>query len=89
MSRSISALRAMTDEQLIKEHDEHTTHTVVGTGYYVEELDRRSRERATEASQRLADEGVKLSRRTHALTLVSAGMSALALVAAVLALFLS
>jgi hypothetical protein len=89
MSRSIRALREMTDDDLIAEHDQHATNTVVGTDYYVEELDRRSRERATEASQRLADEGVKLSRRTYVLTWVSAGTSLLALLVAVLALFLS
>jgi hypothetical protein len=89
MSRSISALRAMTDDQLIEEHDGHAVNTIVGTDYYVEELERRSRERATEASQRLADEGVKLSRRTYVLTWVSAGTSLLALGVAVLALFFS
>jgi hypothetical protein len=89
MSRSISDLRALTDDQLIKEHDSHAVNTIVGTDYYVEELDRRSRERATEASQRLADEGVKLSRRTYVLTWVSAGTSLLALGVAILALFVS
>jgi hypothetical protein len=89
MIRSIKALRAMTDENLIAEHDKHAERTVDSTSYYVEELDRRSRERATEASQRLADEGVKLSRRTYVLTWVSTFTSLLALLVAVLALYLS
>jgi len=89
MSRSIKSLRAMTDEQLIAEHDEQAKRTVVGTDDYVEELDRRSREAATKASQHLADEGVKLSRRTYLLTWVSTFTSLLALLVAVLALYLS
>jgi hypothetical protein len=79
----------MTDDDLIAEHDQRARNTVVGTDYYVEELDRRSRERATEASQRLADEGVKLSCRTYVLSWMSAGTSLLALGVAVLALFVS
>jgi hypothetical protein len=73
MSRSISALRAMTDNELIAEHDKHAMHTQVGTNYFVQELERGSRERSTQAAQRLADESVKLARRSYVLTVAKRG----------------
>ncbi|SQH21378.1 Uncharacterised protein [Jonesia denitrificans] len=33
MSRSLSDLHALSDDQLIAEHDERAQHTVVGTNY--------------------------------------------------------
>lgn len=44
MVRKLHDLRALDDEVLIAEHDQHAEHTFVGTDYYVNELDRRSRE---------------------------------------------
>jgi hypothetical protein len=44
----------MSDKQLIREHDEHAQNTVRGTSYYMEELDRRSRERFEKATKRLS-----------------------------------
>lgn len=54
MVRSVRELRETSDDELIREHDAKAKHTEVGTGYYMEELDRRSRERSIEASNRLA-----------------------------------
>lgn len=54
MARSIGQLRGLSDEELVAEHDAKALNTIVGTDYYVQELDRRSRERSTEASIRLA-----------------------------------
>jgi hypothetical protein len=54
VSYSIADLRAMSDEQLIGEHDEVARTTSMGTAYFVDELERRSRERSTAASNRLA-----------------------------------
>ena len=88
MTRSIDALRATPDEVLIAEHDARAVHTVVGTGYYLEELDRRSRERSTEASNRLATESHLLARRSQRLAIASTVLSAVATVAAIFALFL-
>ena len=88
MSRSIAELRATPDDVLIAEHDAHATHTVVGTGYYMDELDRRSRERSTEAANRLAEESHRLARNSLWLAVASTVLSAIATVAAVLALFL-
>lgn len=79
MSYSIAQMRAMTDEQLIAEHDEHARNTVVATGYYLEELQRREQTRAIEASERLARVAVRLS-------WASAVLSGVAVVVAVIAL---
>lgn len=46
MAYSIEALRALSDDHLIAEHDEKAKFTNVGTDYYMDELDRRSRDRA-------------------------------------------
>lgn len=80
MSYSIEKLRSLTDEELIAEHDEQAQRTSVGVSYYLEELDRRSRERAVQASDRLA-------RRSFWLGVASTVLSVVATVAAVVALF--
>jgi hypothetical protein len=49
MVRSIRALRDNSDDELIAEHGEHAKSTVVGTQYYVDELNRRVQQRALEA----------------------------------------
>ena len=67
---------------LVAEHDAHARNTVVGTGYYMDELERRSRERATEASNRLA-------RRGFWLAVVSTVSSLAALVVAIIAILMS
>ncbi len=45
--KSINELRAATDEQLISEHDEAARNTVIGTGYYLDELNRRETAKQT------------------------------------------
>ncbi|WP_091648009.1 hypothetical protein [Micromonospora pallida] len=79
MVRKIEDLRAATDEELIAEHDRHARHTVVGTAYYVDELDRRERRRAIEASDRLA-------RRAYRLAWSNMVLAAVAALAAIVAL---
>lgn len=81
MSYSIEKLRSLKDEELITQHDSHAQNTMVGVNYYLDELDRRSRERAVQASDRLA-------RSSFRLTIASTVLSVVATVAAVLALFL-
>ncbi|MGA6128822.1 MULTISPECIES: hypothetical protein [unclassified Microbacterium] len=88
MVRTIDQLRAASDEELIAEHDRHAKHTSVGTGYYMEELDRRSRERSTEAANRLAAESHRLAKQSQRLAVASTVLSAIATMAAILALFL-
>ena len=41
MSHSYDELRALSDDELIKAHDELAKSTLVGSSYYVEELARR------------------------------------------------
>lgn len=86
MVRTIAQLRDTPDDILIKEHDERALNTSVGTGYYEEELDRRSRERSAKASRELAESANNLAIRTHKLTvwtIVLSGIATLASVAAV------
>lgn len=53
MVYSIKELRELTNEELIKEHDNKAKNTVVGTQYYIDELDRRSRDRNERAMLKL------------------------------------
>lgn len=61
MVRKIGELRATPDEVLIDEHDRQAVNTSVGTGYYMDELQRRQVERSMQASHRLAVIGLVLS----------------------------
>ena len=81
MVRSIAELRDTPDEVLIAEHDAHAVNTSVGTDYYMEELERRSRDRATEAANRLARASFWLSVVNAVLALAAAVVAVIALVA--------
>jgi len=51
MSYGIKELREMTDEQIIKEHDDlaqQTSHNNLGLNYFINELQRREQNRQTE-----------------------------------------
>ncbi|MCF6507370.1 hypothetical protein E9549_08110 [Blastococcus sp. MG754426] len=80
MVRKIEELRATSDEDLIAEHDAKAGHTSVGTSYYMDELERRSRERAAQRSHELAVRSFWLAIATSALSLVAVVVSVLALV---------
>lgn len=54
MAAAIRDLYAMTDEQVMVAYDEVARHTSVGVNYWMDELERRSRERSTMASNRVA-----------------------------------
>ncbi|OBH20795.1 hypothetical protein [Mycolicibacter sinensis] len=82
MVRKIADLRATTDEQLIREHDKRAENTVVGTGYYMDELNRRDAVRAQEASYNLA-------RRAFWLTVANSVLATVSAVVAVAAIILS
>ena len=82
MAYAIEALRALSDDQLIADHDEKAKFTTVGTDYFMDELDRRSRERALEAANRLA-------RRSFWMTVASTVLSLVATAVAVVALVLA
>jgi len=79
VARSIAALRESSDAELIRERDEIAPHAVPGTDFNIQELFRRSAERAGEKAQDLA---VKVYR----LTIASTCLSVIAVFAAVIAL---
>ena len=54
MSLKLSALYALSDGEVRANYDAAAVHTVVGTAFWMDELERRSRERVTKASGRLA-----------------------------------
>lgn len=80
VARSIESLRQTSDFELIREHDEIAGHTVLGTDFYVQELFRRSTERAGEKAHDLA-------LRVYRLTIVATFLSVVAVFVAVIALF--
>lgn len=86
MIRTIEELRAASDEELIKEHDKKAESTSVGTQYYIEELDRRSRDRSQKASYDLSISTQQLARRTYWQSWISVGASFIALVVSVVSL---
>ena len=49
MAETISELRALSDEDLIRRHDDHAPNVQVATGHYLQELYRRDQKRGTEA----------------------------------------
>jgi hypothetical protein len=80
VTRKISDLRKASDDDLIREHDKLARHTHVGTAYYLDELDRRERNRAMKVTEDLA-------RGAYRLTWSNTVLAAVAAVAAIIALF--
>jgi len=76
MSLKIGDLYSMSVEDVIAAHDAQAVHTSVGTDYWMEELGRRSRVRAIEATDRLA-------RRSYYLSIISTVIALIALAATV------
>ena len=50
---TLKQLREMPDDEVIRLYDEHATHTVTGTDFYRQELERRTGERSTTTIIRL------------------------------------
>jgi hypothetical protein len=69
MVDSIADLRRRTDEELIAAHDALAPHTVVGTGYYVEELARRENARTADRIEQLTE---RVTRLTWVITILTA-----------------
>jgi hypothetical protein len=80
MVRKIRDLRQTPDEVLIAEHDELAVRTSVGTDYYMDELERRSRERSADESHRLAKRSFALAVTTSVLSIVAVIVSIVAIV---------
>lgn len=52
-AKTIAELQALSDDELVKQHDALAASTSVGTGYYLDELRRREVERQSERMLRL------------------------------------
>jgi hypothetical protein len=66
MAESIAELRALTDEDLIRRHDQHAPAVVVATGHYLGELRRREAARSEARMIALTEKAVTLTRgRRH------------------------
>ncbi len=72
MAHSIKELRRLSDDELIRQHDEAAKSTVVGTGYYLDEIRRRDADRR--------------ERRMLLLTLANVVIATVAAIAAVVVL---
>ncbi len=72
MSMKIADLYGMTDAEVIAEHDKVAASTMVGTDYWMTELERRWREKSDRLNGRLA-------RASLVLALVSVGIAAVTL----------
>ena len=79
MAHTWAELMALSDEQVVDEHDRKAQHTEVGLNAYREELTRRATERATA-------EIVRLTRRLRDLTRAIAALTVVGVVGAVLSL---
>ena len=53
MAHSIEELRRLSDDELIRQHDEAAKSTFVGTGYYLDEIRRRESDRRERRMERL------------------------------------
>jgi hypothetical protein len=49
MSETLAELRSLSDDDLIRRHDELAKRTAVGTNHYLQELSRRDQDRQTRA----------------------------------------
>lgn len=87
MSHKLADLHARTDDELVAEHDERAAHTVVGTAYFVDELNRRAQEREALAMRELAAQSFKLGRRTYVLAVATEILSVVAIAVAIVAQF--
>jgi hypothetical protein len=86
MVTTVANLRAMSDEEVIREHDAQDNRGV-DSSFYLDELRRREAVRAEAASYALATESHNLARRTYWLAVASfviAGVAAAAAVAAII-----
>lgn len=54
MSMKLMDLHALPDDELIRRHDVEAKNTVVGTAYWMKELERRNWERVEQSNTRLA-----------------------------------
>jgi hypothetical protein len=73
MVTTVANVRAMSDEEVIREHDAQGNNKGVSSSFYLDELRRREAERAEAASYALAAESHNLARRAYWLAVASCG----------------
>jgi hypothetical protein len=86
MASGIERLRAMSEDELVKAHDETNLNRALPSTYFLDELRRREAARAEAASYNLSEASHKLAKRVLWLTVVNAVFAAVAAIAAVVAL---
>lgn len=86
MSKKIHDLYAMSDDEVIAAHDKVAEHTVVGTSYWMEELERRSRVRFEATAEKLSTQSLALARKTVGLTYATVALALISVIIAVVSL---
>lgn len=77
MAETITELRSLPDEEIIRRHDERTANTVVGTQHYLNELARRDAVRQGERMKRLTTSINRLTWVVTGATVVGVVLTAL------------
>lgn len=80
MAESVHDLRGLTDEELIRRHDELARNTLVGTQHYLDELNRREQVRQTEAMVNLTKSINRMTVVITVATILGVAVSAFMLV---------
>lgn len=89
MSETLRELREMPDEEVVRRHDDLAKYTSVGVDYWLDELDRRSADRAAAASHAAELASLQLGRSSFWLSVISAATSVAALAVAVVTLIVT
>lgn len=72
MSEPLQELRALSDEELVRRHDQRAKHTVVGVNHYLAELARRDQDRQTSAMLQYTQQIKRLTVVVTAATVLNA-----------------
>ena len=75
MAQSLSGLRSLTDDELVKKHDDQAKTTVVGIQYYLDELNRRYQERQTKSMLRFTKHIAVMTLVVTLATLINVGVT--------------
>jgi signal transduction histidine kinase len=80
VAETIAELRRLSDEEIIRRHDDKAIHTVVGTQHYLDELARRDAERQGRRMEALTRSMYVLSVVVTVATIIGVILTALALI---------
>jgi hypothetical protein len=78
MSHRIAEIKAMSDQELIEQHDKVATHTVMGVQYFLDELRSRENDRISKRMAIIADRMWWLSVAVSVATMIGTVFSILA-----------